>query len=143
MSPGTTVGSWPVLPLRAMSGSVALSIRDLLPPKLGRSPWSGLPPGNMLMSEGCTELTPPLIWESWENLPWGLKRRRADPCTLPTAGLGECLHIFRVASEPAPEDNTVGDMALPLVSQTVMWIREMYSSPPLPLTAPQDLVLGS
>ena len=36
-------------------------------------------PGDMLVSEGCTELAPPLsraFWESWSH---GYESRRADP----------------------------------------------------------------
>jgi hypothetical protein len=33
------------------------------------SPWSELPPGSILMSEGCSELALPTPWEFWESWP--------------------------------------------------------------------------
>lgn len=51
----------------------------MLPPKAMQLPWSGLLPGDIMMSEGCAELTSTLTWVLWENWSWGPESRRADP----------------------------------------------------------------
>jgi hypothetical protein len=37
----------------------------------GGCPWSGLLPGDILVSEGCAELTSTLTWGLWKNWSWG------------------------------------------------------------------------
>jgi hypothetical protein len=40
--------------------------------------WSGLPPGDMLMSEGCADMALSLTWASLESWPWWYGHRRAS-----------------------------------------------------------------
>lgn len=61
MSRGTMVGFWPMLPLGATSGPVALEQLESVTTKdQADSPGLGLP-GDMLVSEDCAELAPPLV----------------------------------------------------------------------------------
>jgi hypothetical protein len=39
--------------------------------RLHRCPWSWLPLGDLLMSEGCAELAPPISWAWRDSWPWG------------------------------------------------------------------------
>jgi hypothetical protein len=91
------VGSWPVLPLGATSVSVALQQQDCYPRRPGRCLWFVLSLWDMLMSEGCAELVPPLTWASWESWPWVYESRRADSARSQLQYSGEqALHIAGV-----------------------------------------------
>ena len=78
MLPPEALGmSQPMLLLRAMSGSLAMlqQVPELISKvhiTTKAQPWSGMPPGTMLMSKGCAELAVPLTeWgalESWTHL---------------------------------------------------------------------------
>ena len=70
-------------------------------PCLGpRYPWSGLPPSNMFMSVGCTQLALPFTWALWNSWPWGRESRRPDPT--PSLLQGEwALHGLGITNEPA------------------------------------------
>jgi hypothetical protein len=92
------VRSWPMLPPRAMSGSMTLQWLESVNvsgrcyhQKPCRCPWSGLLPGAMLMSRGCAVLAPPLTWAQWESWPWGCDSGRAGPAPLQRHHSGECL----------------------------------------------------
>lgn len=59
--PPKTVGSWHLMLQGPFTTKVQVDV-----PSLGC-----LPPRNMLMSEGCAKLVPPLAWALWESWLWG------------------------------------------------------------------------
>lgn len=70
MPPKAMVSSWPMLPPRTMSGSVALLQREAVTTKARQLSLVWVTTGGQLMSEGCAELAIPLIWVMGEIRPW-------------------------------------------------------------------------
>ena len=97
----------------------------------GGCPWSGLLPGNMLMSEGCAKLVPLSPGHHGRAGPEGM---RTGELTQPQASCstwesGLCpLQKLQVSQ---PQDTTVGYLVLPLISCEVAWKRDRY-----PLSSP-------
>lgn len=103
---------------------------------------SELPSGDVLMSWGWAELATPLAWASWESWPWGYENRRGDPTSSQLQYSREWpWHI--VGSTPGcrscgladPEDMSMGEPALPLVSHSVAWL----GRDPVPSLCPPHL----
>lgn len=66
---------------------------------LGGHFWSGLLPGDTLMSEGEA---PQLTWTLWKIFPWRCENRRADPIPSKLQYSGEkALHFAGVVGKPA------------------------------------------
>lgn len=68
-----------MLLLKLYMGSWSAAVRISYNQSPGGCLWSGMLPGDMLMSQGYAELDPPLTWVSWESSPWVPKSREADP----------------------------------------------------------------
>ena len=88
------VGSWSVLTLGAMSGSMALQQQGSVTTK---ARWMSLvwaASGDMLITENCAELALPLTWASWES--WlRLEGRRADPTQCRNCRLASHKHASK------------------------------------------------
>lgn len=87
---------WPVLLLRAMSGSIAMQPQESLSMSMALAftkghvtvplvPPSTLPPGATLISKGCTELAPPFT---------GYNTRESYPVPHCLQHSGACLHTL-------------------------------------------------
>jgi hypothetical protein len=89
MPPGIMVGSWPVLLLGGHTKACGTETAEIsYHQRLGRHLWYGLWPGDILISEGCVELAPPLTWALWESCPCGHENKRAVPASSQLQYLG-------------------------------------------------------
>lgn len=85
--------------------------------------------GDRLISEGYTELTPPLTWASRGSWSWRYESRIADPtpASCNTQESRPCTLLELWVSHP--EDKNMGELALPFVFCEVAWMREMCPAP--------------
>lgn len=115
MPPGTMADSWPMLTLGEPCLGLRLhSSRGLLPAKVRWISLVWAVTGNILMSEECAELVPPLTSHRGRA---GPRSMRAGNLTLPIASsstvLGEQVHCWSCMLASL-KDVSMGELALPL-----------------------------
>ena len=105
--------------LGATSEFLAMQRQRSVTTKANRHLYSGLMPGDMLMSDCCAELSFPLPGHHGRAGPGGMKA-------------GELTPLLASYSTRADGDTSMKYLAIPLVSCALVWIRKRYFFPLCP-----------